>query len=157
MIPGLGRSPGEGNGNPLQYSCLENSTDRGAWRSTVHGVTVGHERVTNTFFLSFMPVIPPSCVFSYSSDSFRMPELLHLCILHCNPWAVMSIRSHDGNRGFLSWLNRRGALPWDGAAVGNADSHSEESPSLCPHPHQAGFEVATPSLAFLPSCQPQIC
>ena len=38
-IPGLGRSPGEENGNPLQYSCLENSTDRGAWRVTVHGVT----------------------------------------------------------------------------------------------------------------------
>ena len=37
-IPGLGRSPGEGNGNPLQYSCLENSTDRGAWQATVHGV-----------------------------------------------------------------------------------------------------------------------
>ena len=36
-IPGLGRFPGEGNGNPLQYSCLENSMDRGAWRSTVHG------------------------------------------------------------------------------------------------------------------------
>ena len=33
-----GRSPGVGNGNPLQYSCLENSTDRGAWRTTVHGV-----------------------------------------------------------------------------------------------------------------------
>ena len=38
-IPGLGRSPGEGNGNPLQYSCLENSIDRGAWWATVHGVT----------------------------------------------------------------------------------------------------------------------
>ena len=37
-IPGLGRSPGEGNGNPLQYSCLENSIDRGAWQATVHGV-----------------------------------------------------------------------------------------------------------------------
>ena len=36
-IPGLGRSPGEGNGNPLQYSCLENSTDRGACQATVHG------------------------------------------------------------------------------------------------------------------------
>ena len=35
-IPGLGRSPGEGNGNPLQYSCLENPMDRGAWRATVH-------------------------------------------------------------------------------------------------------------------------
>ena len=42
-IPGLGRSPGEGNGNPLQYSCLENPMERGAWKATVHGVTrVGH-------------------------------------------------------------------------------------------------------------------
>ena len=38
-ILGLGRSPGEGNGNPLQYSCLGNPTDRGAWWATVHGVT----------------------------------------------------------------------------------------------------------------------
>ena len=37
-IPGLGRSPGEGNGNPLQYSCLENPMEGGAWRATVHGV-----------------------------------------------------------------------------------------------------------------------
>ena len=36
--PESGRSPGEGNGNPLQYSCLENPMDRGAWRATVHGV-----------------------------------------------------------------------------------------------------------------------
>ena len=38
-VPGSGRSPGEGNGNPLQYSCLENSMDRGAWHDTVNGVT----------------------------------------------------------------------------------------------------------------------
>ena len=38
-IPGLGRSPGGGNGNPLQFSCLENPMDRRAWRSTVHGIT----------------------------------------------------------------------------------------------------------------------
>ena len=38
-IPGSGRSPGEGNGNPLQYSCLENPMDRGAWQAIVHGVT----------------------------------------------------------------------------------------------------------------------
>ena len=37
-IPGLGRSPGEGNGNPLQYFCLENPIDREAWWATVHGV-----------------------------------------------------------------------------------------------------------------------
>ena len=38
-IPGLGRSPGEEHGNPLQYSCLENSMDRGTWQATAHGVT----------------------------------------------------------------------------------------------------------------------
>ena len=37
-IPGSGRSPGEGHGNPLQYSCLENPIDKGAWQATVHGV-----------------------------------------------------------------------------------------------------------------------
>ena len=41
LIPGLGRSPGEGNGNPLQYSCLENPMGRGAWRATVHRVAKG--------------------------------------------------------------------------------------------------------------------
>ena len=39
LIPGWGRSSGEGNGNPFQYSCLENPMDRGAWRATVLGVT----------------------------------------------------------------------------------------------------------------------
>ena len=48
---GLGRSSGEGNGYPLQYFCLENSMDRGAWWATVHGPQrVGHNRVTNIFF-----------------------------------------------------------------------------------------------------------
>ena len=46
LIPGLGRSPGGGNGNPLQYSCLENSTDRGAWRAIVHGVTKSQTRLS---------------------------------------------------------------------------------------------------------------
>ena len=47
LIPQSGRSPGEGNGNPLQYSCLENPMDSGAWQATVHGVTrIGHDLVT---------------------------------------------------------------------------------------------------------------
>ena len=44
LIPGLGRSPGEGDRNPLQYSCLENSMDRGGWRAEVHGL----QRVRHT-------------------------------------------------------------------------------------------------------------
>ena len=43
-IPGLGRSPGEGNGNPLQDSCLESPMDRGAWRATVQGVAKSQTR-----------------------------------------------------------------------------------------------------------------
>ena len=46
-IPGLGRSPGEWNGNPLQYSCLENPMDRGAWRATIHGAAKGWARLSN--------------------------------------------------------------------------------------------------------------
>ena len=46
LIPGLVRSPGVGNGNPLQYSCLENPTDRGAWQATVHGVTKSRTRLS---------------------------------------------------------------------------------------------------------------
>ena len=45
LIPGLGRSPGRGNDKPLQYSCLENSVDRGAWRATVHGVAKSRTRL----------------------------------------------------------------------------------------------------------------
>ena len=47
LIAGSGRSPGEGNGNPLQYSCLENSMDRGAWWATVHGVEKSQTRLSD--------------------------------------------------------------------------------------------------------------
>ena len=50
LIPGSGRSPGEGNGNPLQYSCLENPMDRGAWQATVHGVAKSQTRMSNFTF-----------------------------------------------------------------------------------------------------------
>ena len=46
-IPGSGRSPGEGNDNPLQYSCLGNARERGAWRATVHGVAKSQTRLSD--------------------------------------------------------------------------------------------------------------
>ena len=56
FIPGSGKLPGEGNGNPLQYSCLEIPMDRGAWQATVHGVArVGHDLATK----------PPPMLFVY--------------------------------------------------------------------------------------------
>ena len=53
-VPGSGRSPGEGNGNPLQYSCLEDLMDRGAWEATVHEVTKSqtHNWAANTTYCS---------------------------------------------------------------------------------------------------------
>ena len=58
MIPGLGRSPGEGSGNPLQYSCLENPMGRGAWRTSVHGVAELDitKRLTLTFTRAILHV-----------------------------------------------------------------------------------------------------
>ena len=47
LIPGLERTPGEGNDNPLQYSCLRNSMDRGAWQTTVHGVEKNRTKLSN--------------------------------------------------------------------------------------------------------------
>ena len=57
-IPGSGRSPGEGNGSPLQYSCLENPMDRGGWRATVHRVSrVGHDLALSLSFLWLINIL----------------------------------------------------------------------------------------------------
>ena len=53
LIPGSGRSPGEGNGNPLQYSCLENPMDGGAWWAAVHGVAKSRTRLSDLTFTFF--------------------------------------------------------------------------------------------------------
>ena len=53
LIPGSGRSSGEGNGSPFQYSCLENPMDGGAWWARVHGVTKSQTQLTDFTFLSF--------------------------------------------------------------------------------------------------------
>ena len=59
LITMSGRFPGEGNGNPLQYSCLENSVDRGAWLPTVHAVTKSRTRLsTHAFFTAETPGKP---------------------------------------------------------------------------------------------------
>ena len=55
-IPGWGRSPGEGNGNPLQYSCLENPMDGEAWWATVHGVTESWTRLSDFTWLIHVDV-----------------------------------------------------------------------------------------------------
>ena len=63
IITGLGRSPGEGNGNPLQYSCLEKPMDRGAWQATVNGVTKSRTRLSDfTFTLAIFEISLVSAV-----------------------------------------------------------------------------------------------
>ena len=66
LIPGLGRSPGEANGYLLQYSCLENFRDRGAWQTTVHGIRVGHNWATNThIYTNFIQLFWELCKMMY--------------------------------------------------------------------------------------------
>ena len=68
-IPGSGRNPGEGNGNPLQYSCLENPTDRGAWQATVHGVArVRHDLVAKHTAHKFRCKLLGLTIRSYCTD-----------------------------------------------------------------------------------------
>ena len=83
-IPGLGRSPGEGNGNPLQYSYLENPMDRGAWRATVHGVAKNQTR------LSDFPLEQKKTYFQFSG--LKPPDLfLPILIPHSSPISTRKI------------------------------------------------------------------
>ena len=65
LIPGLGRSPGEGNGNPLQYSCLENPMEGGAWWATVHGVAKSRTRLSDFSFNFALLYFTSNCGFLF--------------------------------------------------------------------------------------------
>ena len=83
-IPGLGRSPGEGNGNPLQYSCLENPVDGGAQQATVHGVTKSRTRLSN--FTRCNNIIYPIYFFKF----YQGPTLWQA--LSCEPENEASVK-----------------------------------------------------------------
>ena len=80
-IPGSGKYPGEGNGNPLQYSCLENPTDRGAWWATVHGVAKSQTRLSDfTFNTLLSPDLLIWHAFHYGHQTVEgVSESFHLC------------------------------------------------------------------------------
>ena len=82
LIPGFGRSPGGGHGNPLKYSCLENPMDRGAWQATVHGVAKSQIRL-NDFHFHFGPSL---MVGSLPSD----PSCFSLT---CHLWEAVSLNT----------------------------------------------------------------
>ena len=72
-IPELGRSPGEGIGNPLQYSCLENPMDGGAWKAVVHGVAEGRTRLSDfTFTFHFLALEKEMAIHS-STIAWKIP------------------------------------------------------------------------------------
>ena len=80
-IPGLGRSPGEGNDNPLQYSCLENPMDRGAWLAIVHRVAKSWTRLGDfTFFLSLYEDLqgPSRTNTKKNSKNKKKPDVLFI-------------------------------------------------------------------------------
>ena len=79
LIPGSGSSPGEGNGNPLQYSCLENSMDRGAWWATAHGVAKESPTYTvNCNHLSSCCLVAKLCLTLFLYVSHKKNKVNHL-------------------------------------------------------------------------------
>ena len=73
-IPGLGRYPGEGNGNSLQYSCLGNPTDRGAWWAAVHGVSKSRTRLSDFTFTFHSGALEKEMATHSSVLAWRIPE-----------------------------------------------------------------------------------
>ena len=107
-IPGLGRSPGEGNGNPLQDSCLENPMDRGAWQTTVHGVGVGYNWVTNThthYFLRYW-FCPIFYLLSHTEAQIKWILILNLLLSS----VCFSFILPELNSGLLTYLPFRSSF-----------------------------------------------
>ena len=86
LIPGSGRSPGEGNSNPLHYSCLENPMDKRAWRAAVHGVTKSQTRLSDQHTdtsrrLTFNLILPEILQPRESLTGPLLPEALSISYL----------------------------------------------------------------------------
>ena len=75
-IPGSGRSPGEGNGNPLQYSCLENPMDGGAWWATINGVSKSQTRLSDFTSLHFNDVSKSPCKRQAGGPAFGIADVI---------------------------------------------------------------------------------
>ena len=74
-IPGSGKFPGEGNGNPLQYSCLENPMDGGAWKAAVHGVYMSWSRLSDFTFTFHFPALEKEMATHSSVLAWRIPGM----------------------------------------------------------------------------------
>ena len=111
LIPGSGRSPGERNGNPLQYSCLENPMDEGAWWATVHGGTVRHNWATSLLLRS-ITMNKASGGDGIPGELFQILEDDAVRVLHsiCQQfWKLIS--GHGTRKGQFSFQSQRKGMP----------------------------------------------
>ena len=104
-ISGLGRSPGEGNGNWLQYSYLKNPLDRGAWRATVHGVTkeLGHNLATKQKQYTKhcqTHVLRSNCIYNFQKVSYNKLQWYSISIIFACPLAL-ALASHSEKTWFF--------------------------------------------------------
>ena len=119
MIPGSGRSPGVGNGNPLQNSCLENSMNRGAWRATIHGVAKtqtllsDHTHVHSALFISSHE-INKLVIYIYIHIHIHKDACVHTCV--CKISLMYSPRHHYQ----FDWSCNRQKTYWHGGLSGGA-------------------------------------
>ena len=113
-IPGSGRSPGKGNGNPLQYSCLENSVDGGAWQATVHGVAKNRTRLSDFTFTETHTTESFCC--TAEINTLEINYTLNLKMTHI--YLSMKQKHSQTERTDL-WLPNRVAGQMDGLRVWN--------------------------------------
>ena len=122
-IPGSGRSPGEGNGNPLQYSCLGNPMDRGAWKAIVHRVQKSFTRLqrlsSSIYTDTYKCVITHACTYLHT---YVLYVLMHTWVFmiskHTRPYTIYTLHIRYApavsavrqmRPGFLLWLTGGGS------------------------------------------------
>ena len=110
-IPGSGRSPGEGNGNPLQYSWLENPVNGGAWWAIVHGVTKSRTRLSD-FTFTFLFLSHPH-VHTHTVIVCNLPSRAPVSLLPCVSYNTPGILVPKSIA--LAFLSVRNAHPWNSA------------------------------------------
>ena len=124
-IPGLGRSPGEGNGHPLQYSCLENSMDRGTWQATVHRVTKSQTWLSNTNIIYYrMPSLKDIFSFPSFSVSFYLVERI---LPLFKSWMKCKFSRWRDQILFLHYLESKGPGTWPSISQVNGITYNTES------------------------------
>ena len=122
LIPGSGRSSGEGNGNPLQYSCLENSTDSRAWWATVRGVTKSGTRLRNQATTTLL-LIESSSFYAHNLSSTHVLLNLH-CLYHSLGWTFLALLNFWlSNTTCRILVSRPGIEPSPAAAEARSLNH----------------------------------